>query len=431
MKTTRRKILSALVAICMMVSILPQLTFTVFADSSFGGGEGTSGNPYLIKTVDYLKTLAEDVNSGTDYFGVHFRLENDLDLGGINADGSGDDATQWTAVGSNENRFGGTFDGGNHLISGLYINRPGMDCQGLFGYLGEGGTIKNIKVDGTISVHNLSGGVCGYIYDATIQNCSNTGSVNGSWMVGGVCGDSTGTIENCYYREDCVENNPSAVCRVGTAKTTDEFASGEVAYLLQAGQSAQVWGQDLKGATLDATPVLTDELAKKVYQVTFATEASPAFAVRFGNPAGLTDLPAAPSSRYWSTDNVEGGDRFTTETPIGLDMTVYAVKEPQAIAFSDKVVTGGILTGVTITANQNLGNLTVFAVSYAANGALSGWYVVDVAPMAKGATKQLSFTNQDGRTVPADGTVELFAWEGPLTNTTMLPLIDSVLLSEI
>ncbi|MDR2512680.1 MAG: hypothetical protein LBD01_02635, partial [Puniceicoccales bacterium] len=43
-------------------------------------GNGTEDNPYLIKTPLHLAWLAAKVNAGTDYNGVHFRLENDLDL---------------------------------------------------------------------------------------------------------------------------------------------------------------------------------------------------------------------------------------------------------------------------------------------------------------------------------------------------------------
>ena len=39
--------------------------------------------------------------------------------------------------------FTGIFDGNNHKITGLYINRPGADYQGLFGYF-KGGASEDI-----------------------------------------------------------------------------------------------------------------------------------------------------------------------------------------------------------------------------------------------------------------------------------------------
>ena len=53
------------------------------------GGAGTAGSPYLIKTIDDLNKLAADVNSGTNYEGKYFRLENDLDYSDVTVDGGG------------------------------------------------------------------------------------------------------------------------------------------------------------------------------------------------------------------------------------------------------------------------------------------------------------------------------------------------------
>jgi len=51
------------------------------------GGAGTAESPYLITSIDDLNKLAADVNSGTNYSGKYFRLENDLNYSVVAVDG--------------------------------------------------------------------------------------------------------------------------------------------------------------------------------------------------------------------------------------------------------------------------------------------------------------------------------------------------------
>ncbi|MCQ2060734.1 MAG: InlB B-repeat-containing protein, partial [Fibrobacter sp.] len=51
--------------------------------------------------------------------------------GTLNGDGS--DFTQWTPIGTETQKFEGTFDGAGHTISGLYVD--GAEYAGLFGYV--------------------------------------------------------------------------------------------------------------------------------------------------------------------------------------------------------------------------------------------------------------------------------------------------------
>ncbi|MDO5149967.1 MAG: GLUG motif-containing protein [Oscillospiraceae bacterium] len=142
------------------------------------------------------------------------------------------------------------------------------------------------KVVGNISG---SGGVCGNNYtDGTIQNCYNIGTVSLSTTVeesaiGGVCGYNKSTITNCYFDSD--KYNGTAVGGTGDGsnvsdnvlgKTTEQFNSGEVAYLLQDGQEAdensvkpEVWGQTLS-ENADTYPVLkkTGDEGNTVYTFT-------------------------------------------------------------------------------------------------------------------------------------------------------------------
>ena len=94
--------------------------------------------------------------------------------------------------------FSGTFNGGGHIVSGMYIDTE-SDYQGLFGYVYYG-IVKNIGiVNSYMKGGNYVGGVVGYNYWDTISNCYNTGAVTGSNYVGGVAGRNTSsTVSNCF-----------------------------------------------------------------------------------------------------------------------------------------------------------------------------------------------------------------------------------------
>ncbi|MGN0449376.1 MAG: GLUG motif-containing protein, partial [Ruminococcus sp.] len=111
------------------------------------------------------------------------------------------------------------------------------------------GTITGCYNTGTVSGNKSVGGVCGFINKGTITSCYNTGAVSGTERVGGVCGYNGSTITNCYFDSDKYSGN-AVGANGGTAtdvegKTTAQFASGEVAYLLSQGENGSVWGQEI------------------------------------------------------------------------------------------------------------------------------------------------------------------------------------------
>ena len=173
-------------------------------------GDGTEESPYQISTAAELFWFAGLVNDEgkTDIDAV---LTADITIQAITYGDDGnpanaDDLTQWTPICGKEigkfvyTEYTGTFDGGGHSISGLYYYGSG-DYVGLFGFVGSGGRVQNVKVtDSYISNSEgtgRTGGVCGY-NNGTITNCCNTGAVTGSHRVGGVCGGNGGMISNCY-----------------------------------------------------------------------------------------------------------------------------------------------------------------------------------------------------------------------------------------
>ncbi|HZJ99803.1 MAG TPA: hypothetical protein VFC79_07340 [Tissierellaceae bacterium] len=85
--------------------------------------------------------------------------------------------------------FGGVFDGGGHTISGLKVDVEGSN-QGLFRYLQEGATIKNLSVRGVVTPMGEKSNIGGIVgnNEGLIENCSFVGFVKGKDTVGGIAG---------------------------------------------------------------------------------------------------------------------------------------------------------------------------------------------------------------------------------------------------
>ena len=148
-----------------------------------------SNGSYTVTSADGLMNVAELVKGGkTD---INITLTADIDLTGKN----------WTPIGTSfSNKYTGTFDGGGHTIKGLTVTTYDQ-FVGLFGSIGNAGTVKNVMMEDVQITSNRSsgfaGGVAGYS-DGTIENCSVSGSVSGTVYVGGVVGAQwEGSITGC------------------------------------------------------------------------------------------------------------------------------------------------------------------------------------------------------------------------------------------
>ncbi len=163
-------------------------------------GDGKNGTPFEIPNLDTLEYYAGLINSkstNAQYASAYYLLTQDIDMSGKYGAGK----ESWTPIGAGDYSFGGTFDGDGHTISGLYINSSDYENYGLFGRVNTSGTVKNLKVSGSVTATTDSsnaGGVVGKNYNGSVINCCYTGSVSGSSNVGGVVGMNLGTVTNCY-----------------------------------------------------------------------------------------------------------------------------------------------------------------------------------------------------------------------------------------
>ncbi len=192
---------------------------------SFDSGTGASYDPYVIKTaaqLAYLAKIINDKNTSSNYRYKHYVLDVDIDLNGIS----------WTPIGMSGYTFDGFFDGRNNKISGLKISSNNEDL-GLFGYIrstSENGVtsyIRDLTIQGEIhteadyaggiagfnigfriinctsyvdfeyTIGNCHGGIVGYGYPSTIDNCKNYGRISGKDRVGGITGYNVNNCSNC------------------------------------------------------------------------------------------------------------------------------------------------------------------------------------------------------------------------------------------
>ena len=148
-------------------------------------GYKVENNTYTVYTAEGLLAWAEAARKDLS---TSCTLAANLDLTN----------TEWTPIGNDENRYTGIFDGGGHTLTELTVDQSGADYIGLFGAIGEGGTVKNLKLtDVAIKGNTVVGAVAGRNV-GTIENCSAAGEITGFITVGGIAGyNDEGTITNC------------------------------------------------------------------------------------------------------------------------------------------------------------------------------------------------------------------------------------------
>ncbi|MCD8097243.1 MAG: hypothetical protein LUE31_04225 [Lachnospiraceae bacterium] len=145
-----------------------------------------AGDVVVIDSAEDLVLLADNCRKESYSTGKTFRLEADIDLAGY------------------ENLsipvMNGSFEGGGHTISGLKLTEE-MSDYGLFRYVGENGSIRNLTVEGEVlggdgqeHIGILAGSSAG-----TIENCVSRGTLNGETSVGGIAGvnEESGVISRC------------------------------------------------------------------------------------------------------------------------------------------------------------------------------------------------------------------------------------------
>lgn len=212
----------------------------------FAGGYGTSASPYTITTAAQLQNMN---NSNVVSQSYYYNLSNNLDLTDVT----------WTPIGNSTTKFTGTFDGLNHTIDRLVINRLSTDNIGLFGYTNNA-TIKNIGITnadikgggevGTIIGRSTNssllnsyasgvlvgnggadiGGLVGYNENSSVDGSNSSVAVTGTISVGGLVGSSHGAISNSYSTGNVLSSgfNTGGFIGYNQGTITNAYATGTV-----------------------------------------------------------------------------------------------------------------------------------------------------------------------------------------------------------
>lgn len=201
------------------------------SSTAFSGGTGEEATPYIILTENDLARLAKTCNEGETYEGVFFKLEGDLDLGN----------KPWPVIGAGTAIFSGSFDGGEHTITGLYVDVAG-DYAGLFGNTKDA-VIKNLTIEATlIKSLKYSGTVAGQITvtpDTGRVEISNVHVEKADKIIGttfgGIVGRSSTSgagmqmfITGCSVKNANFESFPDDVTGVAAAAIKNAFVGGIV-----------------------------------------------------------------------------------------------------------------------------------------------------------------------------------------------------------
>lgn len=197
-------------------------------------GVGTSGGSIddgtVSQTVSELRSYANDMNQTTAYrvyargilnsLPIYISSLTDLEKIGNDSfyplDGKyiltadiNCGTSNWKPIGS-PYRFQGVFDGGGHTITYYMIDVVIHRSQGLFGYVGEEGVVRNLNVEGTVTgaIQSNYGGVAGE-NDGRISNCYSSVNVNstygGEQLAGGIAGRNLGFVTYCSASGDVGE----------------------------------------------------------------------------------------------------------------------------------------------------------------------------------------------------------------------------------
>ena len=166
-----------------------------------------------LSTKEDLLNYISDINLGMRYDAV---LLDDIDLGGM----------EISPMGSREQPYGNLFDGNGKTVSGYTIKKFSSDNIGIFGYVGQSGTVKNLNLNGKIELYENKdltqrniGGVAGCSY-GIIENCLNYSTIyvvstgHNAWLTaGGIVGENAGLIVNCGNYGTIYAD--SKICEVG------------------------------------------------------------------------------------------------------------------------------------------------------------------------------------------------------------------------
>ena len=162
-----------------------------------------------------LKAFRDSVNDGNSYEYSVVTLLCDVTT-----------ASDWTPIGNADNNpFKGVFDGQNHTVTMTFNNDSSSEIA-LFGVV-DGGTIKNLTVDGSINALEKAAGVMYKIQNGSVLNVTNNTEITVKKNKAG------GIVCNSYYSNlfDNCKNTGTITISEAPNDQTNNVCGGIVAYI--------------------------------------------------------------------------------------------------------------------------------------------------------------------------------------------------------
>lgn len=161
------------------------------------GGTGTQSDPYVITNFPEYLVFTYYVNEGNSMRDKYVKVTSDIS--GITTPvGVWDEAD-----GVEDYPFHGNFDGGDHTFT-VNMKQDGKLSLGLFSYVSDSARISNVKVAGNItSAYKNTGSIAGIVIceseaGAIFENCSSSANVKTREISGGLAG----WVGNSYTESD-------------------------------------------------------------------------------------------------------------------------------------------------------------------------------------------------------------------------------------
>ncbi|WP_439182286.1 InlB B-repeat-containing protein [Carboxylicivirga taeanensis] len=178
----------------------PMPVKAVFGEAmySYGGGDGTAGNPFQIDDYTHLLLLAYNMADWEK--NSHYKLTADIDMTPLTF------SKGFLPIGNGElffsrKVFKGQVNGNFKTISNLMVNRTDFSKIGLFGKV-DASLIRNIGLeDATVNGQSQTGALVGEAVNTLVLNCYATGIVTGEDELGGLIGVQRGSnsfLKNSY-----------------------------------------------------------------------------------------------------------------------------------------------------------------------------------------------------------------------------------------
>ena len=289
-------------------------------------GAGTQDNPYIISNEFDLAYLAEQVNAGeSGYAAANYIMTGDVSLYG----------EDWIPIGTEATPFTGVFDGGGHIIGGLYIEDSSLNNAGLFGYVQNGeirnlgitdayisagsnvgglagnlasGTVSGSYVHGSVIGQNNVGGLVGHIgYGQSISSTYAEASVTGQNNVGGLFGSiDSGEVANSYAKGSVTgeDNVGGLVGNTGSAKIAHSFVANE---LTSNGSVGGIEGSDSESGNVTGSVAINPEISgENAGRITSEAEDG-----ALSNNYAYEGILNAEGETEWAEEEAEGIDGET------------------------------------------------------------------------------------------------------------------------